>query len=284
MKAKCALIQMGFSTDRDRNVSRAASFVREAAAGGAEIICLPELATSIYMCFEENPESRSLAEPIPGPGTEEIGAAARDAGAYVVFPLYERDSDGLLYNTATFIDRRGEVVGKYRKNSIPDVRMPHMCGMEKFYFRPGNLGYPVFGTDLGITVGVTICFERHFPEGPRIEALAGADVIFVPTATAAGRDIWEIELRGHAVANLLWVGGVNRVGRDSGSGNEAEFYGESFFSSPAGEIVARARAGEQVVQAEIDTDLSRRLRRDWGFFRDRRPEIFAPVTAGGHHG
>jgi N-carbamoylputrescine amidase len=279
LKAKCALIQMGFSTDRDDNVRRAAGFVHQAAAEGAEIICLPELATSIYMCFEENPESRGLAEPIPGPATEEIGAVAREAGVYVVFPLYEREADGLLYNTASFIDRSGEVVGKYRKNSIPDVRMAHMSGMEKYYFRPGNLGYPVFETDLGITVGVTICFERHFPEGPRIEALAGADVIFVPTATAAGREMWEIELRGHAVANLLWVGGVNRVGRDSGTSNEAEFYGDSFFSSPSGEIVAQAGEGEEIVHAEIDTDLSRRLRRDWGFFRDRRPEIFTAVTA-----
>lgn len=279
MKARCAVVQMGFSTDRDENVRRGAEFVREAAAGGAEIICLPELATSIYMCFEENPEHRELAEPIPGPATEEIGAAAREAGVYVVYPLYEREEDGLLYNTAAFIDRSGEVVGKYRKNSIPDVRMAHMCGMEKYYFRPGNLGYPVFETDLGITVGVTICFERHFPEGPRIEALAGADLIFVPTATAAGREMWEIELRGHAVANLLWVAGVNRVGRDDGSGNEAEFYGDSLFSNPAGEIVARADEGEGVLYADIDTEVSQRLRRDWGFFRDRRPEIFDALVS-----
>lgn len=279
MKARCALVQMGFSTDVEDNVGRAAEFVREAAAGGAEIICLPELATSIYMCFEEVPESRGLAEPIPGPSTEVIAAAAREAGVYVVFPLYEKADDGHLYNTAAFIDRRGEVVGKYRKNSIPDVRLPHMCGMEKYYFRSGNLGYPVFETDIGITVGVTICFERHFPEGPRIEALAGADVIFVPTATAAGREIWEIELRGHAVANLLWVGGVNRVGRDQGSSNEAAFYGDSFFCNPAGETVAGAGAGEQVVFADVDTELNERLRRDWGFFRDRRPEIFDGLVA-----
>jgi beta-ureidopropionase len=279
VKAKIALVQMHLSADVADNVARAASFVRDAAAGGAEIVCLPELASTIYMCFEERPEHRELAEPIPGPATEAVGAAAREAGVYVVYPVYERENDGLLYNTAAFIDRSGEVKGRYRKNSIPDVRMPGMSGMEKYYFRPGNLGYPVFETDLGITVGVTICYERHLPEGPRIQALAGADVIFVPTATAAGRTIWELELRGHAVANLLWVAGVNRVGRDSGSANEAEFYGGSCIASPAGVIVERAGSdGEEIVYGEIDTELSEQLRRDWGFFRDRRPEIFGAIS------
>jgi beta-ureidopropionase len=277
--ASCALVQMGFSVDKADNVERAAAYVKQAARQGAEIVCLPELATSIYMCFEENPEHFRLAEPIPGPSTDEIGEAAAEADVYVVFPLYERDEDGLLYNTAAFIDRRGKVVGRYRKNSIPDVRMPSMVGMEKYYFRPGNLGYPVFETDLGINVGVTICYERHFPESTRILALHGADVIFVPTATAAGREIWELELRGHAVANLLWVGGVNRVGRDRGGINEAEFYGDSLFVGPDGEVVARGGIDEAtIVHAEIDTDRSRRLREDWGFFRDRRPEIFTSVT------
>jgi beta-ureidopropionase len=279
VKAKIALVQMHLSADVADNVARAASFVRDAAAGGAEIVCLPELASTIYMCFEERPEHRELAEPIPGPATEAVGAAAREAGVYVVYPVYERENDGLLYNTAAFIDRSGEVKGRYRKNSIPDVRMPGMSGMEKYYFRPGNLGYPVFETDLGITVGVTICYERHLPEGPRIQALAGADVIFVPTATAAGRTIWELELRGHAVANLLWVAGVNRVGRDRGSANEAEFYGGSCIASPAGVIVERAGSdGEEIVYGEIDTELSEQLRRDWGFFRDRRPEIFGAIS------
>jgi beta-ureidopropionase len=232
MKARCALVQMGFSTDTVENVERGADYVRQAAKEGAQIVCLPELATSIYPAFEENPEHFELAEPVPGPVTEMIGKAARDAGVYVVYPLYERSKDdGLLYNTACFIDRSGEVIGRYRKNSIPDVRLKGMVGMEKYYFRPGNLGYPVFETDLGITVAVTICWERHLPEGPRIQALRGADVIFVPTATAAGRELWDVELRGHAVANLLWVGGVNRVGRDEGSRNDADFYGSSLWAA-----------------------------------------------------
>lgn len=215
MRAKCALIQQHFGSDRATNVEHGADLVRRAAADGAEIICLPELATHNYFCEVANPDYFEFAEAIPGPSTRVMQAAARDASAYVIFPLYERDlSDGQLYNTAVVIDRNGEIAGKYRKNMIPlTATGPHVPGAnEKYYFRPGNLGYPVFPTDLGITIGITICYDRHFPEGVRSLALAGADVIFAPVATGSGRSIWELELQGHAIANLLWVGGVNRVG------------------------------------------------------------------------
>lgn len=279
MKARCALVQMHFTESVEENVERGASLVAQAAAEGAEIICLPELATSIYPAYVEDPGYRALAQPIDGPAVQRMARAAAEAGVYVVYPIYEREADGRLFNTAVFLDRKGEVAGKYRKNSIPDVRMRHMMGMEKFYFEPGDLGYPVFATDLGITVAVTICYERHLPEGPRALALAGADVIFVPTATAAGHELWDVELRGHAIANLLWVGGVNRVGRDE-NGSNAEFYGDSLFSSPDGTVVSRAQTnGDEIVHAEIDTDVSRRLREEWGFFRDRRPEIYGALTA-----
>lgn len=278
MKAKCALVQMQFKRDREENIQRGAEFVRQAGREGAQIICLPELATSIYPAYVEEPSYREWAESVPGPATEAIGAAAAEVGAYVVYPLYERTADKHLFNTAVFIDPSGDVVGRYRKNSIPDVRMPVMTGMEKFYFEPGDLGYPVFETELGINVAVTICYERHIPEGFRSLALAGADVIFVPTATGAGRELWDIELRGHAIANLLWVGGVNRVGKDE-DGSAAEFWGSSLFSSPTGEVVAGAGDdGEAIVHAEIDTELSRRLREEWGFFRDRRPEIYGAIA------
>jgi N-carbamoylputrescine amidase len=278
MKARCAVVQMQFRRSREDNVRRAADFVRQAGAEGAQIVALSELATSIYPAYVEEPSYRDWAEPIPGPSTEIIAAAARDAGVYVVFPLYERTDEGRLFNTAAFIKPSGEIQGLYRKNSIPDVRLPEMMGMEKFYFDQSDLGYPVFETELGITVGVTICYERHFPEGPRSLALAGADVVFVPTATAAGRDMWEVELRGHAIANLFWVAGVNRWGRDE-DGSSAEFYGDSMFIAPSGEVMARAGTeGEAVLHAEIDTDLSTKLREDWGFFRDRRPEIYGAVT------
>ncbi len=279
MKARCALVQMRFGRDREENVRRGAELVRQAAAEGAQIICLPELATSIYPAYVENPDHREWAEPVPGPATQAIAAAAAEAGAYVVYPLYELTEDGRRFNTAVFIDPAGEIAGRYRKNSIPDVRMESMMGMEKYYFEPGDLGYPVFETELGVKVGVTICYERHFPEGPRSLALGGADVIFVPTATGAGRELWDVELRGHAIANLLWVGGVNRVGRDE-DGSEAEFWGSSLFSAPDGEVVASAGdEGEAIVHAEIDTERSRRLREDWGFFRDRRPDVYGAIDA-----
>jgi N-carbamoylputrescine amidase len=269
---------MQFKRDREENVRRGAEFVREAGREGAQIICLPELATSIYPAYVEEAAYREWAEPVPGPSTEVMARAAADAGAYVIFPLYERVEDGRLFNTAVVIDPSGEVAGRYRKNSIPDVRMAVMMGMEKFYFEPGDLGYPIFETDLGVKVGITICYERHLPEGPRSLALGGADVIFVPTATGAGRELWEVELRAHAIANLLWVGGVNRVGRDE-DGSTAEFYGSSFFSAPNGEVVAAAGDdGEAIVYAEIDTERSRQLREEWGFFRDRRPDIYQAIT------
>lgn len=278
MQVKCALVQMGFSTDTEENVARAAEFVREAGRAGAKIISLPELAQNIYFCYELNRERFALAETIPGPSTKVISEAARDADAYVVFPMYERGDDGQLYNTAAFIDRTGEIVGTYRKNIIPLMEFEGVTGMEKFYFRPGNTGYPVFDTDLGVKVGVTICYERHFPEGPRTLALNGADIIFVPTATPAGKYMWDLELRAMAVANLLWVGGINRVGRDRG-GSDMDFYGSSMFSAPNGEVVAQADdRDEAIVYATIDTELSHRLREEWGFFRDRRPELYGQIT------
>jgi beta-ureidopropionase len=279
MKVCCALVQMRLSADRAENVERAGEYIREAAAGGAKVICLPELATSIYMCFTEDAALRELAEPLGGRSVRAISKTARSAGAYVIYPFYERGEDDLLYNTAAVIDPHGDVVGCYRKNSIPDVRLPDMVGAEKFYFRPGNLGYPVFETASGLKVGVTISYERHHFEGPRILALRGADVIFVPTATGAGRQLWEVELRGHAIANRIWVGAVNRVGRDEGSPNEAVFFGDSLWVDPAGTVIARAGdANSELVFAQVDTDVSRVLREKWGFFRDRRPEIFARVS------
>jgi beta-ureidopropionase len=280
MKVPCALIQMGFTEDVDRNVGRAAEFIRKAGEEGAKIVALSELATSIYFCYEMKRDYFDLAERVPGPSTERICAAAAEADCYVVFPLYERGKDGQLYNSAAFIDRAGEVVGVYRKNLIPIMKFEGVEGVEKFYFRPGNLGYPVFDTDLGVKVGITICYERHFPEGPRSLALAGADVIFVPTATPAGQHIWDLELRAMAVANLLWVAGINRLGPDQG-GSDMEFFGSSLVSAPNGEVVAQASADqEEILHAEIDTALSATLREEWGFFRDRRPEIYGAISNG----
>jgi beta-ureidopropionase len=279
MQAKVALIQMNFSDDAEHNVGRASARIAEAASAGAEIVCLPELATSIYFCTEIEREHYKLAESVNGPSVSAIAEAARAAGVYVVFPFYERDEeDEQLYNTAAFIDRRGNVVGRYRKNIIPLTKFTGEIGIEKYYFRPGNLGYPVFDTDLGIRVGITICFERHFPESGRSLALNGADLIFVPTATPAGKDMWDVELRSIAIANLLWVAGVNRVHRDV-NGSKMDFYGKSLVSAPSGEVVAAAREdAEEILYAVIDTEQSQQLREEWGFFRDRRPEIFGAIT------
>jgi len=278
MKARCAMVQMGFTDDVDRNVRVATERIAEAAENGAQIIALSELATSIYFCFEMDSRHFDLAEPIDGPSMQAISGAAADADAYVVFPFYEQAEGGQLYNSAAVLDRNGQVVGNYRKNLIPIMKFEGVEGMEKFYFRPGNLGYPVFSTDLGIKIGITICYERHFPEGPRSLALAGADVIFVPTATPAGGEFWELELRAMAIANQLWVGGVNRVGRDVG-GSDMDFYGGSLFAGPDGQVVARAGNEEdEIVYAEIDTAASARLREQWGFFRDRRPELYSPIV------
>jgi N-carbamoylputrescine amidase len=279
LKAKAAVIQMNFSTDREKNIAKGAKLIKQAAAEGAEIICLPELATNVYFPFEIDPKWLKVAEPIPGPSTDAITSAAREANAYVLFPMYEKEQDGELYNTALFIDPNGEIVGKYRKTSIPLVKMAAITGIEKYYFRPGNLGFPVWPTETGVKVGTVICYDRHFPEGPRALALAGCDLMFVPTATAAGSSIWELELQAHAVANNMWVGGINRVGKDVGGG-PTKFYGRSFFAGPTGEVVIRAGEKKDViVNCDVDTEVSAQLRDEWGFFRDRRPDAYGALVA-----
>jgi N-carbamoylputrescine amidase len=270
---------MHFSDRTEENVENGARLIKQAAAEGAEIICLPELATNVYFPFEIEPKWLKLAERVPGPSTETISAAAREANAYVLFPLYEKEQDGELYNTAVFIDPNGAIVGKYRKNSIPLVKMAAITGIEKYYFRPGNLGYPVWPTETGVTVGTVICYDRHFPEGPRALALAGCDLMFVPTATAAGSTFWELELRAHAVANCMWVAGVNRVGVDDGGG-PTDFYGRAFFADPYGEIVCQLGSErDAILRCEVDTEVSATMRDEWGFFRDRRPDAYSALVA-----
>ncbi len=279
MRVQAAVVQMTFTASRDSNVEKGVRLIGEAAGRGAQIIALPELATSIYFPFEMDPKHFALAEPVPGPSTEAVSAAARQANAYVLFPLYEKVRDGELYNTAVLIGPTGVMIGKYRKMSIPLTKMKAITGIEKFYFRPGNLGFPVWQTDLGIRLGTVICFDRHFPEGPRCLGLAGCDLMFVPTATAAGGAYWQLELQAHAVANCMWVAGVNRVGQDLGGG-PAQFYGRSFFSSPEGEIAARFEdQRDAVLLCTIDTAVNTAMREDWGFFRDRRPDAYGALVA-----
>lgn len=278
MAVTCALVQMQFGRDVSDNVQRGAELIKHAAAQGAEVICLPELATSIYFPFEVDARWLELAEPQDGPSVAIIARAAREANAYVIYPYFERAQAGELYNTAVVLDRRGSVVGSYRKMSIPLVHSRWMSGFEKYYFRPGNLGYPVFPTDTGLTIGVTICYDRHFPEGPRSLALAGADIVFVPTATASAPETWELELQAHAVANCMWAAGVNRVGVDRDGGPTA-FFGRSFFADPAGRVVAQAsEQQEETLLFEVDPALIAEYRNEWGFFRDRRPDAYGALV------
>jgi N-carbamoylputrescine amidase len=281
VNAKTAMIQMHFSDNTEEVVAKAARLTKQAASEGAEIICLPELATNVYFPFEIDPKWLRLAETIPGPSTETMQAAARDANAYVLFPLYEKVHDGELYNTAIFLDPSGKIIGKYRKHHIPLVQVAAITGLEKYYFRPGNLGYPVWPTETGVNVGTVICYDRHFPEGARALALNGCDLMFVPTATAAGSTIWELELRGHAVANCMWVAGLNRVGVEAGEGGgPADFYGRSCYVAPTGEVVAQLGAEhDAILHCEVDTEIGAVQRNEWGFFRDRRPDAYSALVA-----
>jgi beta-ureidopropionase len=279
MKANAAVIQLHYSADTEQNLAKATKLIKRAAKEGAEIISLPELATNVYFPFEINPAWLQLAEPIPGPSTETMQAVARDANVYLLFPMYEKAQDGELYNTALFIGPNGDIIGKYRKTSIPLVQVAAITGLEKYYFRPGNLGFPVWPTETGVKVGTIICYDRHFPEHARAIGLNGGHLMFVPTATAAGSTIWELELQAHAVANNMWVAGINRVGVDVGGG-PTKFYGRSFFASPTGEVTARAGEKKDVIlHQQIDTAISTELRDEWGFFRDRRPDAYGALVA-----
>ncbi|MEZ5098522.1 MAG: nitrilase-related carbon-nitrogen hydrolase [Thermoleophilia bacterium] len=277
---RAAMIQFSGSSEKERNIEKARRFVGEAAANGAKIVCLQELFNTIYFCFEENPAHYALAEPIDGPTVEAMCDLAAEHGIVLVAPIYEKEIKGELYNTAVVIDPQGEIMGIYRKSSIPMVKTASLFGSEKYYFKPGNTGFPVWQTPFGVNIGVMICYDRHFPEHARLLALNGADLVFVPTATCGmSRYLWEIELQAHAIDNIYYVGGVNRVGKDDGGSPDQHYYGSSFFTSPKGEILAQAGdQDDEIVYADIDTGLIEQLRNEWGFFRDRRPDLYADLA------
>lgn len=277
---RAAMIQFSGSSEKERNLEKARRFVGEAAANGARIVCLQELFNTIYFCFEENPAHYALAEPLDGPTVEAMCDLAAEHRIVLVAPIYEKEIKGELYNTAVVIDPQGEIMGIYRKSSIPMVKTPSLFGSEKYYFKPGNTGFPVWQTPFGVNIGVMICYDRHFPEHARLLALNGADLVLVPTATCGmSRYLWEIELQAHAIDNIYYVGGVNRVGKDDGGSPDQHYYGSSFFSSPKGEILAQAGdQDDEIVYADIDTGLIEQLRNEWGFFRDRRPDLYADLA------
>ena len=238
---------------------------------------MQEIFTGPYFCAEQNTRWYESVEKIPdGPTVKLLQDVARKHRMVIVVPIYEEDGTGVYYNTAAVIDGDGKYLGKYRKNHIPQ------CGpgfWEKFYFRPGNLGYPVFDT-MYAKVGVYICYDRHFPEGARELGLAGAEIVFNPSATVAGLSeyLWKLEQPAHAVANAYFVGAINRVGVEA-PWNIGEFYGQSYFCDPRGQFVAQAsRDKDELITAEIDLDKIREVRNVWQFYRDRRPETYGGIV------
>jgi N-carbamoylputrescine amidase len=286
---KCGLIQMANALDpstatleevKEANIEKHVKMIREAGEKGVQILCLQELFYGPYFCAEQDKKWYAITEQVPeGPTTVRMQELAKEYNMVIVVPVYEREQDGIYYNTAAVIDADGEYLGKYRKNHIPDVKMNPGGFLEKFYFRPGNLGYPVFKTAYA-TIGVYICYDRHFPEGARALALNGAQIVFNPSATVAGLSeyLWKLEQPAHAVANGYFVGAINRVGTEA-PWNMGHFYGSSYFCTPRGEFLAEgSREDDELVIADLDLSLIREVRETWQFFRDRRPETYSALT------
>ena len=281
---KCGLIQASnaLSTDqpiekiREANVANHMKLIDKAGAAGVQILCMQEIFTGPYFCAEQTPRWYEATEMIPdGPTTRLMQETAKKYEMVIIAPLYEVESTGVYYNTAAVIDADGTYLGKYRKNHIPQVAPGFW---EKYYFKPGNLGYPVFQTRYA-KVGVYICYDRHFPEGARELGLNGAEIVFNPSATVAGLSeyLWKLEQPAHAVANGYFVGAINRVGHEM-PWNIGEFYGQSYFCDPRGKILAEAsRDKDELVIADLDLDVIREVRNTWQFFRDRRPETYASL-------
>ena len=277
------LVQMRMTADPQANLERAISRVREAAARGATLVCLPELFRTLYIGQREDHQLFDLAEPVPGPSTEALGAVARELGIVIVASLFERRAPGLYHNTAAVLDADGTVAGIYRKMHIPDDPSYY----EKFYFAPGDLGFKAFDTAAG-RIGTLICWDQWYPEGARLTALQGASILLYPTAIgwhpaekaqfgAQQLDAWRTIQRSHAIANGCYVAAVNRVGleRLDGQGPGLEFWGHSFLADPFGVIVAEAPADEEtILVAPLDPVRLEEVRRNWPFLRDRRVDAY----------
>lgn len=270
---RTALIQMSASMDRDENLDRTETMLNDAAVRGAEVACLQECFSTWFFPQKIEPKDQDWAEPLDGPSVTRMRKVAKALGMILIVPFYERAMHGELYNSVVVVDENGEMLGVYRKHHIP--MSSHFN--EKFYFKPGNKGFPVFPTSKG-KIGIMICYDRHFPECARILGLNGAEVVFVPTATTMrgfSKSVWEPELRGHAIANGIFVAGVNRVGTEL----ESTYYGRSVFIDPIGEVVAQAAEGEEeVLVADLDMARLEEVRKIWPFYRDRRPEAYGRIV------
>jgi beta-ureidopropionase len=278
IQIKCDVSLEGTPADvKKRMIDKTVPLVEEAGARGVQVLCLQELFYGPYFCAEQKTRWYELTEAMPaGPTTMLFQEIAKRLGMVIVLPIYEVEQTGVYYNTAAVIDADGRFVGKYRKHHIPQVAPGFW---EKYYFRPGNTGYPVFETAAG-KIGVYICYDRHFPEGARILGLNGAEIVFNPSATVAGLSeyLWKLEQPAHAVANGYFVGAINRVGTEA-PWNIGEFYGQSYFCDPRGRIVAEAsRDKDELVVADLNLDLIREVRDTWQFYRDRRPETYGSIT------
>src|SRR5215475_9642619 len=273
---RAALVQTSWTGDKESMIKAHEEYARQAAAQGAKVMCFQELFYGPYFCQVQDQKFYAYAESVPGPTVERFSALAAELGMVLVLPVYEQEQPGVLYNTAAVIDADGRYLGKYRKTHIPQVK----GFWEKFYFRPGNLGYPVFDTAVG-KVGVYICYDRHFPEGWRALGLAGATIVFNPSATSRGLSsyIWRLEQPAAAVANEYFVGAINRVGIESELGDD-DFYGTSYFVDPEGKFVgdvADTREPELLVR-DLDMDLLAEVRTRWAFYRDRRPDAYGDLV------
>ncbi len=273
---RAALVQSKWTGDKDSMIKANVALARGAAEQGAQVVCFQELFYGPYFCQVQDPEYFSYTESIPGPTTELMQELARETHMVLVVPIYEMEQEGVFYNTAVVIDADGTYLGKYRKHHIPQVK----GFWEKYYFRPGNLGYPIFQTAVG-PIGVYICYDRHFPEGWRALGLAGAKIVFNPSATSRGLSayLWNLEQPAAAVANEYFVGAINRVGVEELGDND--FYGSSYFVSPRGQLIGEAASDSEseCIVRDLDMNELTEVRQTWAFYRDRRPDSYGELVA-----
>ncbi|HEX2368289.1 MAG TPA: nitrilase-related carbon-nitrogen hydrolase [Acidimicrobiia bacterium] len=274
---RAAVVQTEWTGDKESMIEKSVKYARDAAAQGARVMCFQELFSSPYFCQVQDDEHFGYAEPIPdGPTTKLMQDLAKETGMVLVLPIFEEEDAGFFYNTAAVIDADGSYLGKYRKTHIPHVK----GFFEKYYFRPGNLGYPIFDTAVG-RIGVYVCYDRHFPEGWRALGLKGAKIVFNPSATSRGLSmyLWNLEQPAAAVANEYFVAAINRVGTEPFGDND--FYGSSYFCDPRGQLVgdAASDADEELVVRDLDLDMVDQVRTTWAFYRDRRPDAYGDLVA-----
>jgi beta-ureidopropionase len=273
---RAAVVQCNANMSKQEAIEKHIELIGKAAAEGAQVTCLQEIFHGPYFPAEQDTKWYATAEPVDGPTVTRMRDVAREHGMVLIVPFYEEAQTGVYYNTAVIIESDGTLAGKYRKSHIPHVGP---CFWEKFYFKPGNLGYPVFNTSVG-KIGLIICYDRHFPEIGRALGLKGAELVFNPSATveSLSKYLWELEQPAHAVANGYWIAAINRVGAEPPL-TEHRFYGSSYFCNPRGQIVAKASdSQDEVLIHDVDLDMNREVRNTWQFLRDRRPETYGELT------